>query len=72
MFGWLGRLSDGSYESEEIAGAYHTAHAVFYGLLIGGYVAMIAFHLAAARRHLEAAKADLHKEDANEIPPGFV
>lgn len=57
MLRWLRGLSDDSYEAEHVAGAYHAAHAIFYGFLIGSYIAMISFHLAAARRHFKAARS---------------
>lgn len=56
MWRWLSGLSRGNYENEHIAGSYHAAHAVMYGFLIGGYVALIMFHLAAAGRHFRAAR----------------
>ena len=56
MWLWLSGLSRGNYENEHIAGSYHAAHAVMYGFLIGGYVALIMFHLAAAGRHFRAAR----------------
>ena len=68
MFGWLSRLANEGHQSEEVAKKFHLGQAIVYGLLIAGYVCMIAYHLAAAQRHHEAAK----KKEPECAPPRFV
>ena len=71
MFGWLSRLANEGHRSEEVAKKFHMGQAIAYGLLIVGYVCMIAYHVAAAGRHDKAAKAK-KKERPCEDPPRFV
>lgn len=57
---WLGRLSDEGHASETRAAKWHIAHAAVYCGLIFGYLCMSFWHVAAARRHIAAAKAKEH------------
>jgi hypothetical protein len=56
MFRWLDRVADESHRSHRVAGTYHLGYVAVYGVLVGLYVAAIAFHLAATRRHYRAAE----------------
>lgn len=59
---WLGRLSDEGHRSETVAGWWHFGHSIAYSFLILGYSGMILWHMAAARRHWDAAEQLLKAE----------
>ena len=56
MFRWLARLADESHRSERVARRFHLGQAVAYGVLIGVYFCMIAYHVSAAGRHRRAVR----------------
>ena len=59
MFRWIHRLADESHRSESVAARWHVGQALAYSGLILGYICMTVWHLAAAKRHRQAAAQKL-------------